>query len=184
MLVGTCTPEIIGYSDIDEPFSRFFDIRDLHEFSETDSKEMVRYVINQSSLDAEIEDQVLERLHEETEGHPYHLTLFMHEIIRNKNNGTITLDDYRKSEPEIMRGVKTHLRSKFTDLTDTEISAIKSAVKVERSVFNPSDLDGVSSPSNICLQLCDKEVFERKGHGRYSFRHPMTRKYFEQEILS
>lgn len=183
MLVGTCTPDIIGFSDLDEPFSRFFDIRDLHVFQKEDSIGMVRHVLDKSQLDVSVTDDVLELLHEETGGHPYHLTLFMHEILRNRNEGMISIEDYQGAEPEIMRGFNTHLKQKFSDLTENEGLAIQCAINAGEAVFRPSDLDDLSNPSDVCLNLCDKEVFERKGRGQYTFKHPMTRKYFESEFL-
>lgn len=175
MLIGTLIPEVFEEGEINRPFKRMFNTHHLEEFSKQESRNMVEYIIDKADMEVSLSDDLHDKLYSETGGHPYYLTLFMNELVRGKESGKITIEDYSGREPKIIDRMKVVLDGKFDSMTQKDEEVITRIVGLDSDEFSPNDAD---STSGQFQQLQKKEVLEKVGHGRYKFKYPVIRRYF------
>lgn len=176
MLVATLIPELFEEGEINRPFKRMFNQNHLEEFSRDEANEMVEHIINAAGMDLVLSAKLKHRLYNETGGHPYYLTLFMNELLRERNSGKISIGDYERREPKIIDRLKVVLDGKFSSMTENDEEIIRRIIEVSSGEFSPSD---ASASSSQFRQLQNKDVLEKIGHGRYKFKYPIVRRYFQ-----
>lgn len=175
MVVGTLIPELFEDGEINSPFKRMFKEHSLSEFSKKESRDMINHIVNEADMDVELSDSLYDKLYEETDGHPHYLTLFMHELVREKDQGKLTMTHYKNREPVIMESVKVNLDNKFNNLTEKDREILQKLVKLDEKEFSPKDIDSESSKFK---QLEKKGVLTNIGWGRYKFKFPIIGRYF------
>lgn len=180
MLIGTLLPEVFEGGEINRPFKRMFNPQHLEQFSKRESRNMIEYIINKADMNVELSDSLYEKLYNETGGHPYYVTLFMNELVRVKDSGEITIDDYQTLEPKIMGRMQVVLEGKFDSMTQKDEEVISEIIRLDSNEFSPSDAD---STSGQFQQLQSKDVLDKIGHGRYKFKYPVVRRYFSYKNL-
>lgn len=179
MLVITIIPEALKYMDVDEPVVRFFDMNNIDEFSKYDTTNMIRQICSKSGLKINISNEVLDNIYNKTRGHPYYITLFMHELIRHVTSENISTEHYSKTLPHIRKRVKTIFDNRFFSLTEREEEALSTIIKINKRKFSPKDIKPkILNIHSVIKGLEEKEVLEKVGYAQYQFRYPLLREYF------
>jgi hypothetical protein len=136
---------------------------------------MINHIITEAKMEVELSKPLYDKLYEQTDGHPHYLTLFMHELVREKDKGKLTMTHYNKREAVIMERLKVNLDNKFNNLTENDREVLQKLIKLDEKEFSPKDIDSESSKFK---QLEGKGVLTNVGWGRYKFKFPIIGRYF------
>ncbi len=183
MIVCTMIPDFLETGTVTDPLKRYLELHNLNEFSKRDTKAMIQYVIKKASLDLHISDTVLSKIHKETDGHPWFITIFMREIVKFREEGRFDVRNYRNLLPKIMSNVKLNLDKQFSSLTQREEEILEKIVQLDENVFSPRDLDEDSLGTHLS-NLVEKDVLIKRARGKYTLFHPLYKKYFRERFLS
>ena len=159
MLVITTIPETLKFGRREDPVKRFFDWNEVKEFTEKNTINMIKSIINKSELELSVSIEVLKDIYTKTRGHPYYICLFLNEIIRK---------------------LRTTFDREYS-LSDREEEAMKYISYSKDEIFTPSVIPGVSSATATLTSLEEKEVVEKIAYGKYRFKHPLIKEYFKEK---
>ena len=90
--ITTLFSKIRGLS---EPLMRFFEHVELKPFTLEETKKAIHLPLQRLKIDLEFGDGVIETIYEKTQGHPYFIMFFAHDVFEYKQNGTVTLKFFR-----------------------------------------------------------------------------------------
>ena len=173
--ISTLFSKIRGLS---EPLMRFFEHIELKPFTLEETKEAIHLPLQRLKIDLEFDDDVVETIHKKTEGHPYFIMFFAHDIFEYKQKGTVTLKFFNS----IYENIFSHLAAArfIADLTIASEKEKEVLFKMAR-LGEEIGIKEIRVP-NVSVhlkRLVEKNLAVRIDRGRYKFYHPLFKKYLE-----
>jgi DNA-binding transcriptional ArsR family regulator len=161
---------------LSEPLMRFFEHVELKPFTLEETKEAIHLPLKRLKIDLEFDDDVIETIHTKTQGHPYFVMFFTHDVFEYKQKGTVTL----KFFSTIYEKIFSHLAAArfIEDLTiasEKEKEVLFKMAKLGEEV----GIKEIKAP-NVSVhlkRLVEKNLVVRIDRGRYKFYHPLFREY-------
>jgi hypothetical protein len=157
-----------------EPFARFFDKYELKSFSLDETREAITLPLSIENIDVKIDEKVIERIYELSNGHPYFIHFIMRGVLDMGSN-KITLKDFDSLYPRIFSHMS---RSKFS--SDLDIASDKE----KEVLFKIAGTDEALSFSELGKQyrssvyrLEEKGLITKTQRGKYALYHPLFREY-------
>lgn len=162
-----------------EPFTRLFERFELNSFDLVGTGEAITKPLRIAGIHLEISDDVIEQIHNITDGHPFFIASMMRDILRIHEKETLTLEEFEQIKPRLIE----HLtRSKFQDdynkATDAEKQILLKCGQLENKIFSPSEIKS-KSKSKLLERLANKELLVKLERGKYSLYHPLFKEYLE-----
>ncbi|MDP2845890.1 MAG: hypothetical protein Q8N79_07450 [Candidatus Methanoperedens sp.] len=158
---------------------RFFEHIELKSFRLEETEEAIHLPLQRLKIDLEFDDDVIETIQTKTEGHPYFIMFFAHDVFEYKQKGTVTLEFFNS----IYEKIFSHLAAArfIEDLTvasEKEKEVLFKMAKLGEDVR----IKGIKTP-NVSVhlkRLVEKNLVVRIDRGRYKFYHPLFREYLER----
>lgn len=164
-----------------EPFTRLFERFDLEPFNLAGTKELIEKPLRTEHIDLKISDAVMRKLHEITEGHPYFITLIMRDVLKQKKEGMLSLDEFIRMYPDI---IKHFARIKFNDdfakATDGEKKVLYKMAVSNKQEIAPNDIGGAKI-TKFLERLVEKDLVLKIARGRYSIYNPLFKEYLRRK---
>jgi hypothetical protein len=162
-----------------EPFTRLFERFELNNFDLAGTAEAITKPIRIAGIHLEIPEDVIEQIHNITDGHPFFIAGMMRDILRIHDKETLTLSDFEQIKP----GLIEHLaRTKFEDdynkATDAEKQILLNCAQLKNKIFSPLEIKS-KSLSKLLERLANKELLVKLERGKYSLYHPLFKEYLE-----
>lgn len=162
-----------------EPFTRLFERFELNNFDLAGTSEAITKPIRIAGIHLEIPEDVIEQIHNITDGHPFFIAGMMRDILRIHDKETLTLSDFEQIKP----GLIEHLgRTKFEDdynkATDAEKQILLNCAQLKNKIFSPLEIKS-KSLSKLLERLANKELLVKLERGKYSLYHPLFKEYLE-----
>ena len=179
MLIIAGPETLFEIKDFAEPFARFFDRYKLKLFNLEETKKAILKPLKLSNSKLRIEDSVIQKIYEKTQGHPYFIHLIMHDLFRYKDGAGLVDDKFFK---EKYQKIIDHLsKDKFdydflTKASEKEREILLKIAKLNDHVFSPSDIE-VSGIRAYIGSLSEKELLVKLERGSYKLYHPLFREY-------
>lgn len=165
--------------EIAEPFTRLFERFDLNNFDFPGTREAITKPLRVSEIQLKISDDVIEQIHDMTDGHPFFIISIMRDVLRIYKNETMTLADFEEIKPKLIEHLS---RSKFQDdynkATDAEKLILIKCSEINNRIFSPSEIMS-KSMSKLLERLAKKELLVKMERGKYSLYHPLFKEYLK-----
>jgi hypothetical protein len=129
-------------------------------------------------LDIKIDDDVIKKIHKITCGHPYFITLVMHDVLDNLEDNRIDTKQFDKICPKIL---EHFARAKFEDdlnrASDGEKRVLLKIALMKLDEITPLML---SRSDSVTLDgLVKKDLVLKLGRGRYQIYNPLFKEYLK-----
>lgn len=179
MLCITSAPDILTEEKFLENF-RFFSIsHKLRNFTLNETKEAILKPIELLGTETEISDQVIEKIYELTQGHPFFINFIMRELMSfaySEKVSLVSLEYFDRKYPLLKEMINNE---KF------QIDFYSASAKERRILINAAKLSEKFSPSEIPIKdartqlrfLLRKNLIVRHSRGEYSLYHPLFKEY-------
>ena len=163
-----------------EPFTRLFEKFELKPFDLKGTQELIKKPLDAEKISMSVSDEVVKRIHELTEGHPFFITLIMRDLLFKFDKGKIT----EKKFDEIYKEIIVHLaKTKFEDdlnkATDAEKKILFKVSKSKKSECSPSD---VKASAKLFERLVEKNLLIKVARGKYRVSHSLFQEYLRERI--
>ncbi|WP_048198355.1 P-loop NTPase fold protein [Methanocella arvoryzae] len=162
-----------------EPFTRLFERFDLEPFDIEGTRQLIEKPLEAEGIDLTIDDPVVEKIHQITDGHPYFLTVTMRDVLDEMNEGRLTIMEFKGICPAL---IEHFARLKFHDdldrASDAEQELLFRMALAQQSEITPSELKG-SSVTKLLDRLVKKELVVKVARGRYRLYNPLFREYLK-----
>ncbi|MDD5188728.1 MAG: hypothetical protein PHF57_11035 [Methanoregula sp.] len=155
--------------DFAEPFTRLFDRNELSLFPIDGTMEQIRKPLEIESIPLRISQNVIEKIHEITRGHPYFVTLIMRELLFRLPADCTVIDDFDRYIPDALEilAVKK-FDADFASTTDAEKEVLFKVAALREDEFMPKDVGGKTTVT-LLDRLIKKKLIVKTGYGKYRF---------------
>jgi hypothetical protein len=163
--------------DIAEPLTRFFDPFFLNSFGLEGTKEAILKPIKIEKVPVEVKNEVIEKIHSITLGHPYFIAFIMQDLLDKVEKGAIIdLDMFDKLYPKIIERVNTaKFKTDFDKISDKEREVLIKISKIRRELVTPSDIG--KTHAEIISRLVSKGLLIKESRGQYRIYHPLFKRF-------
>jgi len=178
-MVITTGPQILyqEVGDIAEPWTRFFDPFFLNPFDLEGTKEAILKPIKIEGAPVKIKNEVIEKIHSITLGHPYFIAFIMQNLLERVEKRIIDLKLFDKLYPEILERMDTaKFRTDFDRVSDKEKEVLIKISKIKKELVKPSDIGRKYHPETFS-RLVSKGLLTKESRGRYRLYHPLFKKF-------
>jgi len=159
--------------ELAEPFTRLFEKFEIDNFDLNGTREVIEKPLRVEGIEIKISDDVIERIHNITEGHPFFIVFIMRDLLRKIKQGRIDMEKFNESYPSIIDHLtKTKFQDDFNKATDAERETLLKIAELGEDVFTPSDITG-RSQSKLFERLMEKELLVKISRGKYRLYHTM-----------
>jgi len=159
--------------ELAEPFTRLFEKFEIDNFDLNGTREVIEKPLRVEGIEIKISDDVIERIHNITEGHPFFIVFIMRDLLRKIKQGRIDMEKFNESYPSIIDHLtKTKFQDDFNKATDAERETLLKIAELGEEVFTPSDITG-RSQSKLFERLMEKELLVKISRGKYRLYHTM-----------
>jgi hypothetical protein len=164
-----------------EHISRFFNLtHTLTSFKLKETKNAILRPLKLSDLDLRIEEEVLERIHDVSAGHPFFIHFIMRELLSFLPPFSLTkkisLDNFEKTYPKIKKILENEkFERDFFLASDKERKILMETAYLPRN-FSPSEIQIKNSRTQLRF-LLRKNLIIKHDRGEYSLYHPLFREY-------
>jgi len=163
-------PEI---HEIAEPFTRLFEKYEIGNFDKTGTNEAINLPLRVENIQLDISSEVVERIFEMTEGHPFFINFIMRDVLRKINSGKLDTDTFDSLLQEIYRHLnRTKFNDDFNKASDAEKDVLIGLSKIGKKEFSPSDVRSKSA-TKLFERLTKKDLLLKSSRGRYKIYHPL-----------
>ncbi len=174
--ISTLFSKIRGLS---EPLMRFFEHIELKSFRLEETEEAIHLPLQRLKINLEFDDDVIETIQTKTEGHPYFIMFFAHDVFEYKQKGTVTLEFFNS----IYEKIFSHLAAaRFIEDLTVASEKEKEVLFMMAKLGEDVSIKGIKTP-NVSVhlkRLVEKNLVVRIDRGRYKFYHPLFREYLER----
>lgn len=164
-----------------EPFTRLFERFDLIPFDVEGTRELIEKPLEAEGIELTIADEVVQRIYDITGGHPYFITLVMHDLLNKISEDTINIQEFTKVYPDL---IDHFARIKFNDdfvrATDAEQAILVQIARSPTPEVSPSDISGRAT-SKLFERLVNKELIVKTGRGKYRLYNPLFSEYLKRK---
>ncbi len=162
-----------------ESFTRLFERFDLSPFDIDGTKELIEKPLKVEKIDIKIDDEVIRKIHKITAGHPYFITLIMHDVLDYIETNRIDAKQFDKICPKIL---EHFARAKFEDdlsrASEGEKRVLQKIAFMKEEEISPSSLKN-KSDTVILDRLVRKDLVIKLGRGRYQIYNPLFKEYLK-----
>ncbi len=166
--------------DIAEPFTRFFYPFYLENLDFSGTMELIRRPLKLNKIKIELEETVLERIHELTMGHPYFLVYTMFELLNNLESRRyrVTRKDFDSIWPKITSSLEVgKFKSDFESTPEKEREVLLDIARLNTDTAAPSNVKGVKGASVLFKRLEQKGLLIKSERAKYRIYHPLFKDY-------
>jgi hypothetical protein len=170
-------PEI---RDKAEPFTRIFERFDLGPFDLEGTRQLIEKPMKVEGIDLAVGDDVIERMHEITGGHPYYINLAMREVLYRVRRGRLTLQNFEAIYPAMMEQfARVRFRDDLARASEAEKRLLIQIAEVGDTEVSPSDFKG-SGTSRMLDRLVKKDLIIKTSRGKYRLYNPLFKEYLRK----
>lgn len=162
-----------------EPFTRLFERFELNNFDLAGTSEAITKPIRIAGIHLEIPEDVIEQIHNITDGHPFFIAGMMRDILRIHDKETLTLSDFEQIKPRLIEHLgRTKFEDDYNKATDAEKQILLNCAQLKNKIFSPLEIKS-KSLSKLLERLANKELLVKLERGKYSLYHPLFKEYLE-----
>ncbi|MBU4266542.1 MAG: hypothetical protein KKE96_04875 [Candidatus Altiarchaeota archaeon] len=159
--------------ELAEPFTRLFEKFEIGNLDLDGTREVIEKPLMVEDTGIKISDEVIGRIHDITEGHPFFIVFIMRDLLREIKQGRIDIEKFNEVYPSIIEHLtKTKFQDDFNKATDAERETLLKIAGLNEVVFTPSDIKG-GSQSKLFERLMEKELLVKISRGKYRLYHTM-----------
>lgn len=163
-------PEI---HELAEPFTRLFEKFEIDNFDLEGTREVIEKPLRVEGIKIEASNEVIERIHNITGGHPFFIVFIMRDLLHKIKQGKIDTQRFNEVWPSIIEHLtKTKFQDDFNKATDAEREVLLNIAKLDKEIVTPSDIKG-RSQSKLFERLIEKELLVKISRGNYKLYHPL-----------
>lgn len=168
--------------DLAEPFIRFFHPFYLESFELEGTKEAILKRISVNQLRLKLADDVIFRIHEKTEGHPYFVMFVMYELLNAlRGEGHITLIDFERHWTSIASSLEnTVFIGHLGRASEKEREILRKIAFLDEMIVSPSMIKGLKGTSMLFSRLERKGLLIKEERGKYKLFHPLFKEYLKK----
>lgn len=164
-----------------EPFTRLFERFDLEPFDLQGTRQLIEKPLETEKINLKLSGDVIEKIHEITEGHPYFVTLVMRDLLNKKQNGRLSLKEFTGFYPDLTEHfARIKFNGDYARATDAEKEVLMKMAKSAKTEVSPSEIGG-RAKSKLLERLTDKELVVKMGRGRYRLYNPLFKGYLRKK---
>lgn len=164
-----------------EPFTRLFERFDLEPFDLTGTKELIEKPLQTEKINLEISEEVVQRIHEITGGHPYFITLVMRDLLNQKQEGKLSLKEFTDMYPDLTEHfARIKFNDDFAKATDSEKEVLHKMASSNKQEVAPNDIGGAKI-TKFLERLVEKDLVLKVARGKYSIYNPLFKEYLRKK---
>ncbi|MFQ6055899.1 MAG: hypothetical protein ACE5J3_07970 [Methanosarcinales archaeon] len=161
-----------------EPLTRFFSSYELEQFNIVETEEAIKLPLEKERIPLEIKEEVVERIYEITQGHPYFIAFIMRDLFDARNKGIIDLNFFEQTYPKIFGHMrKDKFEKDLNSASDKEKEVLSKMAKLDADIVSPKNL---GTPGKFLQRLVDKNIIIKIGRGKYKLYHPLFKEYLRR----
>lgn len=179
MIIVT-SPKILykEVGDVAEPLTRFFDPFYLDYFTIEGTREAILKPIEVEGIPIKVKNEVIEKIHSITLGHPYFITFMMEVLLDEVEKKTIDARVFDELYPKIIGRVsEAKFRADFEKASDKEKEVLFKVSESKKELVRPSEIDKKYHPAGTFSRLVNKGLLIKEGRGQYKLYHPLFREF-------
>lgn len=176
LLAITTLPEpFYKVAEFAEQYTRFFTYVTPEPFSIDETRTAIIKRLASTNQGINVEEKLINRIQDMTEGHPFVTMLLMSELFKNTSNEIITINDLERNIKPIMEGMlnNSSFQSMFKKASEKERDLLYSASRKGLRILSAKDFKGMNGVSSLFSGLVDKELLVKKDRGKYVPFHPL-----------
>ncbi len=161
------------------PLSRFFNLTHiLSPFQLEETKNAIVRPILLSDLNISLDEAVVEKIHQLTQGHPFFIHFIMRELLSSIPPSTrkISLDFFEENYPQIKELLDDGKFKRDFSLASEKERKILLEVANLGEKFSPSEIMLRNARSHLRF-LLKKNLIKKHERGKYSLYHPLFKEY-------
>jgi hypothetical protein len=159
-----------------EPFTRFFDQMYLDNFDLKGTEQAILKPIEALELPISVEGEVIAKIHEVTDGHPYFISFFMHELAARKKAGKINLKFFDEERRKIIQKLSTtKFKEDVNKASERERKVLVKIAKEDTDVVSPQSVK--VKDAKVFSRLVEKDLLTKEERGMYRLYHLLFKEY-------
>ena len=169
--------------EIHSPLARFFNPVELGSFNEKESKEAILKPLHGSEF--EMSNAVINKIIEESEGHPYIIQVYGFYLCENSPKKNIDISVFNANYPIILDSLSQQLFSDYYHLaSNAEKNILKLVANDDKNTIQIVDVakkmgKTTSGISYLFERLVEKNSLIKTSRGRYSLFHGLFKQYLK-----
>ncbi|MFC1617450.1 P-loop NTPase fold protein [Candidatus Margulisiibacteriota bacterium] len=185
MLAASGIPSLFQVaSDFAEPFTRFFDRFYLEPFGQKETEKFIKIPLQKTNPNLVIEKDILEKIFELTQGHPFFLSFIMYDLISYasmENTKNIDQDFFKDCFQKIFHHLSNEkFREEFNRASDTEKKVLEEMSYHSDIEISPGQIKIPNTARYLKHLSENKGLLTKYGRGKYKFYHPLFREYVKK----
>ncbi len=177
MLIVTGDDSLFSHiRGLSEPLLRFFEQIYLYSFFPEETKEALYLPLQVNKIELTYEKKLIDIIFEKTQGHPYFLNFFAHDLFEYKSKGKVTLKLFKKIYPEILEHIAAaRFISDIAITSELERELLSYFCKNE--ILEVKQIKGITNPPMLLKRLEEKGILAKVKRGQYKLYHSLFREY-------
>ncbi|MDI6917859.1 MAG: AAA family ATPase [Thermoplasmatales archaeon] len=161
---------------ISEPLMRFFEHLELNTFNFEETKRAVEKPLEIKNINLKIPDEVIERIHNATLGHPYFVKFIAHDLFEYKSEGIVDLRFFATIYPKIFDHLSASRFIKDLAIASSMERSVLTNMAKKEDIIKVKDLK-VRNVGMHLSRLEDKKLVKKVNRGEYKLYHPLFKEY-------
>lgn len=176
MLIVTGSSDMFSkIRGISEPLMRFFEHFELNPFDLEETREAIEKPLKNKGINLMVSRGVIKEIYNKTQGHPYFVMFFAHNLFEYKPTGIIDMKLYNSVHNKIFEHLSaTRFIKDFAIASDMEKEVLSKLSSKEGVIPR------IKNVRTLLKRLEDKKLIIRTGRGKYSLYHPLFKEYLRQ----
>ena len=163
--------------DLAEPFVRLFERFKLKRFDLKGTKEIIEKPISIEKINIQVKEEIIKKIYEITEGHPYFITAIMHDVVKEIKEEEVNINRFNNIYPKITEHLASmRFQDDYNKATPTEREVLVKIAETNKKEFSPSDIK-VKSVNKILERLTEKNLLIKISRGTYKLYHSLFKEY-------
>jgi len=171
--------------ELAEPLARFFNIKHrLNSFDYDGTRSAITRPLRLTNSGLTLEEDVIQRIHAITNGHPYFVHFIMRELMSLRDSGRITLKFFENHYPSIRQIMEREkFEVDFSIASEKERQVLLEIARIKSERFSPSSVKIKNARIQI-KSLVKKGLLIRHNRGEYSLYHPLFKEYLVDQCVT
>jgi len=166
------------FSNAEKPFYRFSKVYNLEPLGKSETIGFLRHKFNSTIEEVQIDSDLLERIYEVSNGHPYYVQYMSHMMWNIAvESGKLELEDVERATNKVLQSE----RSMYEMLWDSLSSNQKAALKNIAYDISPYELNMSAGSVKTALDKLVKMDVIQKGEKRYELVDPFLGMWMKME---
>jgi len=189
MLVVTGTSDLFSmFDDMAAPLTRFFNPTELKRLSVEDARDAIIKPLEQSSI--KFSDDVVDKILEISEGHPYYIQLLCYYLYDNAMNNVVDMNIYNSSFYLALNDMAQRMFDRiYNSASDSARQILGILAKLDKSlsyseILNESENIGLKKGSvgKLLERLKEKEIVKQIESGEDKGKYLLFDKFFKEYV--